>query len=241
MTADNYSKKDPPPHRSLFQTLPLVFAGLTLFFALFSIITGNRLSTLRADHLNALKESDSLETASIAEVRTALDNAQANLEIAKQDAAAEKKNAEKLHQKLSTTQKELEKVKADLAAANQSIADFKATLPAEPATSVDTSNPAPLPDPGHPTKPASPQGQLPARQTPDQPATPPPPDQTPAETPPENPSPKPPPPVSGNNTGGSPPPAVGVSQQSSQTMSPVTEETISDATQPPSPQPAATE
>lgn len=229
MTADNYSKKGTPPHRSLFQMLPLVFAGLTLFFALFSIITGNRLSTLRADHLNALKEGDSLETASIVEVRTALDNAQANLEIAKQDAAAEKKNAEKLHQKLSTTQKELEKVKADLATANQSIADFKATLPAEPATSVDTSNPA------------SPQGQLPARQTPDQPATPPPPDQTPAETPPENPSPKPPTPVSGNNTGGSPPPAVGVSQQSSQTMSPVTEETISDATQPPSPQPAATE
>ena len=125
MTAENHSQKEKPTNRSLFQTVTLVFAGLTLFFAVFSIITNNRLSTLRADHLSALKQSDSLETASIEEMRTALDNAQANLEAAKQDAAAEKKNAEKLNQKLSITQKELEKVKADLATASQSIAEFK--------------------------------------------------------------------------------------------------------------------
>jgi hypothetical protein len=243
MTIDNYNHIEKTVHSSLFQNLTLIFAGLTLFFAVFLIIIGNRLSTLRADHLNSLKENVSLETASTEEIRIALENAKTNLEASKQAAETEKKNAEKLRQQLSATQKELEKVKADLVAANQTITGLKTALPAKPATSVGPSNPAALPNQGLPTEPPLPQGQLPAPQnappTPQQPAPPALPDQTP-ETAPENQAPKPPAPVSENNAGSSPPPSL-VRAQPSQTKSPAAEETISDATHLPSPQPTATE
>ena len=158
MTVDNHSQNEKTVHRSVFQNLTLIFAGLTFFFAAFSIITGNRLSTLLSDHLNTLKENNSQETAAIDKMRTALDTANTNLEAAKQAAAAEKKNSEKLNQKLSTTQKELEKVKADLAAATQAISEFKSTHSTNSTPSIDTANPE------LPVKQALPQGEPPALQ-----------------------------------------------------------------------------
>ena len=144
---------------SLFKTLTLVFAGMAFLFAVFSIVLGNHLSTLHADHLDAISKNKSLATASVAEMQTALENAQTDLETAQQEAVAEKKNANKITEKLTTVHKELEKAKADLEAANQTIAALKTVQPAKPATAGDAppQEALPITGPGTSSPPALPQ------------------------------------------------------------------------------------
>lgn len=133
MTVDLNSQKDKTVHGSLYQALTLIFAGLTLLFAVFSIVIGNHLSTLQADHLKTMEAGDTAETTSIEELQTTLGNTQASLEAARQETVAERKKTEKLNQKLGLMQKELAKARSDLDAAQQIIATLKRTPPTKPA------------------------------------------------------------------------------------------------------------
>lgn len=123
--------------RTGFYTLTLVFAVLTLFFALLSTVLGNRLSALQTIYLNAEKESARSEAASIHDRENALHTARTNLEAAQKALATEKAGTEQLRRKLSAATKDLEEARADLATASRTITDLKATMPAQPAPSVE--------------------------------------------------------------------------------------------------------
>lgn len=139
MTVDHQIQKNKIVYGSLMQTLSLVFAGMTLLFAIFSIIIGNHLSTLHAAQVKALEKSEILESESINQIQAALKNTQANLENAREEAEAEKKKVKQLTQKLTATHKELEKVKADLNIANQTVRTLQTGQSGMPASAIDTS------------------------------------------------------------------------------------------------------
>ena len=55
MTADIATQRKSTGPSTLMHTLTLVFAAVTLFFALISMFLGNRISTLQANYLKAEK------------------------------------------------------------------------------------------------------------------------------------------------------------------------------------------
>jgi hypothetical protein len=141
MTVDHHTHDEKIVHGSLFPTLTLVFAGMTILFAVFSIVTGSRLSALHVDQLKAVEKSSTLEAASIEQMQTTLKSAQADFKDAKKEAQAEKKKVDQLTRKLSAAQKELTKIKSDLDAAHQTISEFK-TTPSVPSTIQENDAPA---------------------------------------------------------------------------------------------------
>lgn len=139
MTVDHHTHNENVVKGSLFQTLTLVFAGITIVFAVFSIVMSSHLSMLHTEQLRALKKSNTLETTSIEQMQTTLNSAQADLEAAKKQAEEEKKKANQLDRKISVIQKELEKIKSDLDLANQTISALKTTQAEKPESSMGTS------------------------------------------------------------------------------------------------------
>jgi hypothetical protein len=195
MTIDHHNQEEKIGQGSLFQTLTLVFAGMTLLFALLSIFIGNHLSILQADHLEAVVKSNSLENESIIKKQTALEKTQADLGLAKQETEAERQKTNQLNQKLIVTQKELKKAKADLEAAKQTIAAIQTKPQEAPVTTDDSPATEVLPDAEHSTQPLLPQKEIPLSQ------------QTPVKATPEQPSPQSVAPVSENKAADASPPA----------------------------------
>ena len=145
MTVDHHTHNETLVQGSLFQTLTLVFAGMTILFAVFSIVIGNRLSVLNVDQLKTLEKNNTMGTASIEQMQATANKAQADLEVAKKEAEEEKKKANQLNQKLSVIQKELAKIRSDLDLANQTISALKTTQAAKPESIIDTAPSTTLP------------------------------------------------------------------------------------------------
>ena len=125
MTADVSQQEKPTTTGTMLPILALVFAVLTLLFALFSMVIGNRMTALSADHLRAQKERAASET-------TAIEATQSALQEARQQMEAQKKESEKLRNQLSAAMQQVKKLKGDLANANQAIETLKSessTLP----------------------------------------------------------------------------------------------------------------
>jgi hypothetical protein len=164
MTVDHQTHNENSVQGSLFQTLTLVFAGITILFAVFSIVMGNRLSVLNIHHLKTLEKSNTMETESIEQMQTTLNDTQADLAAAKRQAEEEKKKASQLNRKLSATQKELAKIKSDLDLANQTISALKTPQAEKPESTIDTAPPATVPasDVVPSGQPAIPQGKTPS-------------------------------------------------------------------------------
>ena len=89
MTVDVHTKNQSTVKGNRFQTLTMVFAGLTICFAVFSIITGYRLATLQTDQVKTIQESNSSESTSIEKLRTDLNQTQTDLTSAKKKVEAE--------------------------------------------------------------------------------------------------------------------------------------------------------
>jgi hypothetical protein len=159
MTADtpNYEEQVDPGNSP--QILAIACAGLTLFFALISIITGNRLSTLQADHLEAVRAAATSETVSINEMKTALDTATTDLKNARKALGEEKAATEKLRKQLAKTQKQLQETKAGLAGTPRTIPPPGSATPGAPGSSATGQ---PSPEQVLPPSPLPPQGPQPS-------------------------------------------------------------------------------
>ncbi len=135
MTADASNQKKTMTTGTLLPTITLVFAGLTLLFGLFAMVSGSRMAAQTVEQMEAQKQAALSETTAQQEVQAALQEAHAQVE-------AEKKGAETLRKQLSSVKQELKKAKADLVKANQAIATFAAKAaagaPTMPQTAVDS-------------------------------------------------------------------------------------------------------
>ena len=140
MTADITTQRKSTGPSTLLHALTLVFVAVTLFFALLSMILGNRISSLQTNYLKAEKETATLKAGALQEMETALKTTTVNLETAQQTLDKEKAGAERLRRQLSVAMKDLANAKADLASANQAITKLKSTLPAEPTLPVGLPN-----------------------------------------------------------------------------------------------------
>lgn len=126
MTADASNQKKSTNTGTLMPAIALVFAFLTIVFAVFSMVLGSRMAKLSHNQMNAQNEAAASETAAIDTMETALQEA-------RQMAEAEKVGAEKLRKQLSATMQEVKKLKADLSKANQAINTLKTKAEAAPA------------------------------------------------------------------------------------------------------------
>ncbi len=115
-------------------TLTLAFACGALLLALLSMITARHLATLRTEDLATLEKNKSVESETIVEMQTALDNAKNDLKRAKQKHLAAIKKAKEHNRWIAALQKELETAKTELAAAHTTIDMLKNAQQKEPAT-----------------------------------------------------------------------------------------------------------
>lgn len=99
-------------------TLFIVFGGLTVLFALLSMITGNRLSTLQANYQKALNETVASDIHTRKEMQIALKAKSSELIALKQALVQEKKKNNQLKKKFAVVSKEMKTIKTDLANAN---------------------------------------------------------------------------------------------------------------------------
>ena len=146
MTADASNQTKSTTGGTLLPTLALVFAVLTLLFALLSMVLGNRVATVSRDQVDAQKNAAVLET-------TTVENTQAALQEARKQVETEKAGAEKIRKQLAGAMQEVKKLKADLAKANQTIEMIQ-----NKAAAVSVPQPAPL-------EPATPQMPSPVKAT----------------------------------------------------------------------------
>ncbi|MBC2742026.1 MAG: hypothetical protein HGJ93_02990 [Desulfosarcina sp.] len=145
MIADIAPQSKSTGSSTMLHTLTLAFAVLTLFFALLSVVLGNRLSTLQTVSLNADKEPARSEVASIQKMETALKTATVKLEATQQALDAEKTDAGQLRRQLSVVMKDLDKAKADFTRVNQTLTKLKSKVPAKPAPFVEAPEPVTTP------------------------------------------------------------------------------------------------
>ena len=110
MTADASNQNKSSNAGSLMFTMALVFAALTILFAVFSMLLGSRMGTLSHNKMEAQHEATASETA-------AIEKKDAALQEALQRSEAEKMGAEKLRKQLSAATQEVKKLKADLSKA----------------------------------------------------------------------------------------------------------------------------
>lgn len=120
----------------LLHTLSFTFALLTVVFALFSFIFGNRLSTLQTHFLTEKIETATSNAASLQDMEATITTAKDKLEATHKRLNKEKTAAEKLRQKLAGVVKDLEKTKAELASANQTITNLEAKVPFQATPSL---------------------------------------------------------------------------------------------------------
>ncbi len=150
MTADIANQRKPTGPSAMLHTLTMVFAAVTLFFALLSMILGNRSSTLQDRFVQAEKETATSEAMASQKIETELQAASTNLGNMQQALDKEKAAAEKIRIQLSVVMKDHAKNKAALDIANKTIADLKSTVAPQPALqqtnpSVPLSVPAQVP------------------------------------------------------------------------------------------------
>jgi DNA-binding FrmR family transcriptional regulator len=238
MTVDVHTKNQSTVKGNRFQTLTMAFAGLTICFAVFSIIIGNRLATLRADHIKAIQESKSTESESFEKLRTDLTQTQTDLTSAKKKVEEEQNKVKTLLQQLAAMKKELDKTKADLNAAQQAITSLEAKpvnpLPSNPLSTPEDTTDSQPPAPKQETGAAS-QKKMPPLPTSDQNLTPDLQKPAPVEPPATSPSTRPNASPSEVKSDSSPiqPAAV---QPAPQAVPPVDQETVSDVGGNPSPE-----
>jgi len=103
----------------MLSTGALIFAALTLLFALFSLFLGNRLSSLQSERIKAQKENVAEGTTEIEAVKNALNQVQ-------QDLKKEKAGSKKLRKRLDAAMKELKTTRSQLSKARKTIADLRA-------------------------------------------------------------------------------------------------------------------
>jgi len=139
MTAERSPQKNAMSSGTALSTGALIFAALTLLFALFALFLGNRMSSLQqSQRLKAQKESVATETTAVEEMKSALDKTQ-------QDLQTEKAGSTKLHKQLDAAMQELKTLKAELANSHRTIDDLKAkaasAAPSLPAASPQSPTP----------------------------------------------------------------------------------------------------
>ena len=166
MTADIEPQMKPAGFSTMLPTLTLIFAGLTLFFALLSMALGNRVSTLHTHYLKTEKESAASEAASIQGLETKLNAVTSDLETAQQALAAQKTASGQLRRQLAVAMEDLKHTQTELNSANQVITRLESSLPAPltPPAEALQSEPTPQTQPSTETDPSQqppPQSALP--------------------------------------------------------------------------------
>ncbi|WP_319525451.1 hypothetical protein [uncultured Desulfosarcina sp.] len=134
MTADRSPQKNAMVSGTVMSTGALLFAALTLLFALFSLFLGNRLASLNSERIKAQDENVATETTAIEEMKSAMTGLQKDLET-------EKAGSKKLQNQLDAAMQELKTTRGDLAKAHQTID----ALRAKSAAAVPSPPPAPQP------------------------------------------------------------------------------------------------
>lgn len=135
MTADRSPQENAKGTGTALSTMALIFAGLTLLFALFSLFLSNRMSSLHSRSIRAQKESMATETTAIEKMKSAVKKTQ-------QDLQKEKADSEKLSKKLDAAMQELKTLKVQLAKAHKTIEDLRAKA-ASAASQPAASGPMP--------------------------------------------------------------------------------------------------
>jgi hypothetical protein len=132
MIADASASTKPTGSGKLFPALTIVFAGITLVFAVVAMTTGNRLATLQSLHF---QQQEAVANAKV----TASTETEAILKKVQQDLKSEKTKSTKLRKQLAAASKELKETRTVLARANQIIDSFHAKS-AETAAPEATEN-----------------------------------------------------------------------------------------------------
>lgn len=135
MTADRSPQENAMGTGTALSTMALIFAGLTLLFALFSLFLSNRMSSLHSKSIRAQKESMATETTAIEKMKSAVKNTQ-------QDLQKEKADSEKLSKKLDAAMQELKTLKVQLAKAHKTIEDLRAKAASAASPPPTASQPA---------------------------------------------------------------------------------------------------
>ena len=110
----------------ILSKLTLIAAGITIFFAVLSLIFSNRLETLRVEYKDTIQKGLTTE-------------ANAELNTIKQSMKAEMATTDKLRKKIAAITQESEKIKSDLALAQKTIAELRSAK-----MSVETMESSPL-------------------------------------------------------------------------------------------------
>ena len=159
MTAERSPQKNAMGSGTVLSTGALIFASLTLLFALFAMFLGNRLSSLQSERIKAQKESVATETSAIEEMKSSLDKAQHDLQT-------EKAGSIKLRKQFDAAMQELKTLKAELAKSHRTIDELKAkaTVAAPSLPEPSSQSPAPVIKQGSPaaTSPGLTQESLPS-------------------------------------------------------------------------------
>jgi hypothetical protein len=135
MTADRSPQKNAMGSGTVLSIGALIFAVLTLLFALFSLFLGNRMASLHREGMKAQKDSMAAETTAIEEMKSAVMKA-------KKDLQAEKAGSKKLRKQLDAAMQELKKTQAQMAEAHKTIDGLRAKAAAAAPSLPAVSQPA---------------------------------------------------------------------------------------------------
>lgn len=133
MTADLATQGNDPETKETLMRLTWTAAGLTLFFAVLSMIVSNRLETLQRDHQTAIHQNAIAETNAIQKIQTDLSTLAKELHTTQEALKAEKATSEEFKKEVDRLVQEAENRTADLALARQTIAELRSAVAAPPA------------------------------------------------------------------------------------------------------------